>query len=645
MLRSMRLLTFNPSRVAITIALAAAVIATAGERSYARQDSSAQLHLLSVVIPAGGDVPSQIGSQGIHMVVGNAPPTRLMASQSVAVLLTDGKAQAEFRYGSGLKLATTILGTERSVALPPIRRVRTSVVDNVGTPIAKAAITAQGSAGRFQMTLDGETDTEGTTMLEVPVTSTSNSSVLVTASGYGRSRSNLQLSTRKELTFALDAASVLRGTAVVADSKTTPSYLRLWKLADSAQVGPEFVVRRPVAGDFVVDDLAAGQYEIEFIVPKMGRHAVGPIQLAAGQQWSIGEVDLLASASMLGAVSDKLGNPSTGARVRLMQTGVSGDILPETIVDRQGRFEFKNIVPGEYTVEIHSAQLGWQTFAEETVALHRDQKLERHFTFSGSGCSLRIELDDDQDERRTYALTLPVSERQIVFESRSGPDERRYGSVPCGGQAWVQRLNGDYPRMSVPLTAGEAVLFVPVTSRRVETIRLSIAGQPLSGAAMWAVKADSMETVNRTLGSNVTDGVGRATVPLSGSKSTVYISKGQLTLVVGEARFSRNQGELRINLPTRGIAGIARDEDGNPVGGVSFGGSVNGADRTGSVTIFKGVTNADGSFEAFGFAPGTWSFYFTKPSAPTPLAYRTQLEFKDRDDHTVTVAPTLKPGR
>jgi len=218
--------------------------------------------------------------------------------------------------------------------------------------------------------------------------------------------------------------------------------------------------------------------------------------------------------------------------------------------------------------------------------------------------------------------------------------------------ALAKRLNGNFPRHTVALGQGEAHLVVPTTARAMRDVRLLVGGEPFSGAALWAVPHDSKEIVNKSYGSNVTDTAGLAVVPMTADEGMIlYISRGRLTLVVGEAEFSRRSGVLQIDLPNRQIAGVARDENGAPVGGVSFGGTLQparpgaGNPLSSAVTIFKGVTNSDGTFEAQGLAAGSWDFSFTKPSAQPALAFRTQIELPPSRTGTIIIDTKLMPGR
>ena len=608
-------------------------------------------HTLRIVIPSGPDAPA--GDTSIHLEVEGRPPVRIVSTQPVRLALVNGALPIRFRYFTGLQLRTTVRSTDRDLRLPGLRTTRVTIHDSDGQGISGATLRASGSAGRFIWSAELIADAQGTVSLPFPASAAGSVAIAASADRFAFHHDEVDLAASRDLKIAMDAASAIRGTIVVRGNPSVGAVVQLWKLSGSDQTAPGFVVQREVAETFALDNLEAGDYELDFIVPKAGMQKIGPVGLKAGQEISVGEIDVSPSAALTGEVRDKTDKPVAGARVRLFRSGLPASAVPETSTNAAGRFGFQRLVPGEYYVELYSSSVGWQTFPDDLIVLQHDQSLTRSFGFTGTGCSVTLDIDGDLETgTATYALTLPITDGRVLIDVKGRSVQKHYPSVPCVGGAFVQRLNGNFPRHSVTLGAGEARFLVPTTARAMRDVRLLVGGQPFSGAALWAVPHDSKEIVHRSYDSNVTDTAGRAVMPMSADSGMIlYISRGRLTLVVGEAEFSRRSGVLQIDLPDRQISGVARDESGAPVGGVSFGGTLRparpgaGNPLTSAVTIFKGVTNPDGTFEAQGLAAGSWDFSFTKPSAQPALAFRTQIELPPSRTGTITIDTKLMPGR
>ncbi len=199
-----------------------------------------------------------------------------------------------------------------------------------------------------------------------------------------------------DVKIGMTAASAIRGTLVDKSSPASAGVVvQLWKLSGSDQTGPALVMRREVAETFALENLEAGDYELDVIVPKAGMQKTGPVVLKAGQEVSLGEIDVSPSAALSGAVRDRAEKPVAGVRVRLFRSGLPASAVPETTTNAAGRFSFSRLVPGEYYVELYSPSVGWQTFPEDLIFLQPDQSATRALGFTGTGCSVRLDIDGD----------------------------------------------------------------------------------------------------------------------------------------------------------------------------------------------------------------------------------------------------------
>ena len=106
------------------------------------------------------------------------------------------------------------------------------------------------------------------------------------------------------------------------------------------------------------------------------------------------------------------------------------------------------------------------------------------------------------------------------------------------------------------------------------------------------------------------------------------------------------RGAWELDLPARGVIGVVRDRVGKPVAGVSFGGNrvvsdgtLSGGLPSSAITVFKGVTNADGTFEVLGLADGKWSIHFNANALTPPLSHslEVQLPISKSDPTTIDV--------
>jgi hypothetical protein len=516
--------------------------------------------------------------------------------------------------------------------LPAMQTARVIVRDSYGRPVADASLDAHGGAGRFSWTVDVRTSALGVATVPKPVNAAGPVAVSIKAEGFGSFRDEINLAVSQDTIVSLEAAGTIRGTVIDHTPSVQQATLRLWKLTNSR----DRVLQQTVSGSFALPNLSAGAYEVDLGVSHLGELSVGPVTLNPGQDLDLGLVDISATAILEGDIHDAGDRPLANVRVRLARPGLPSDDIPEARTNANGHFRFAKLIPGEYYPELFSTDVGWRTFPHENVVLYSRQAVSRSFTFTPSGCSLRITLEGGaQQLSATYSITLPVTDGPMTLTLKSGPQERFYGSVPCGGFASVRRVDGEGEQYSTPLELGEANLIVPVTASRVPVdVRVLIGERPLSGASLWTMPRDSSALLTKARSMNVTDESGHALLSLSSSTDlSLYLQVGRLLSVVEVVEFTRRAGSMVIELPSRTLVGVARDPNGRPVAAVSVSGSRLPDRATGrndpvpsTVTMFKGVTESDGRFEVGGLAPGRWSVQLNKATSQPAMSYVTEIE-------------------
>jgi len=595
----------------VSIALAA-LIASLEARS---QQPNASRHPVAIVVPQGsGGTVTAVDANGASRSLSPA------STEPVDVQFSAGRASLAVTYTSGLTLTTAVRSYEDRLVLPELVMCRLNTRDSYGLGIPGARVVLRGGGGRFAWSSEAITDINGSADIVRPTTASGTAVVVVQADGFGTRRDEVNVSS-PELTISMEATGTIRG-ALTDSTKTNPiATLRLWKLTTSR----ERVLQQSVRRDFILRDIAPGEYLLEFVASGVGAKTIGPVRLDAANYVDLGSVDLTPTASVSGEVRTSAGALLSNVRIRLLNP-TRPEMVAEARTDSAGRYMFRRIIPGEYRAELFMGGEGWQTFPEEPLVIFGDERHEQSFEWASQRCSLDVEfVPEPSVKSASYSIALPVSDPPTTVTVDHVLTTRSFKSVPCEGVVFVRRTDGDAEQHVIRIEAGATRYAVRVSPPRLATeIQVSVGDRPLIGATLWLVSKDTSEMVNKARSTNVTDQAGSAIVPLPvDDEVTVYAQRGSTTAIIERTSFGGQSARKQLRLPDTVIRGKVVDQDGAAMKGVAFGGSIVPAASTSgepqvpssAVTVFKGTTAADGSFEVAGIAVGKWSLHFNAPAS------------------------------
>jgi hypothetical protein len=581
---------------------------------------------LKILLPELENVPGAV-LPIVELEISGRSAIRLSnPAETVPVSFNSGIAELRFLYSSGLQVSATIRSDQTTLTVPAVRKIAVSLLDHVGGAVAGATLTASGGSGLFSWRAELQSDMAGVVVLPYPDSAVTRAAIHVVAKGFAPFADDVELGSDRERRITLVAAARIVGTLSGAPGEHPEAALRLRRVTD----GP---TRRTVArGDFVLDGVDAGQYELDIVVSKRGSQRLH-LSVSPGQDAYVGMIDISAGATWAAEFQHENGRPIQGARVRLLREGMSGTEAPEGVTDRNGRLMLSRVMPGEYEVEVFVKNQGWQKYPSEMVVTSPDARVPRVFRFLEADCSVRILFEGHPiGATIPYHVGLPVSDGGIRVEVRGDSREEYLASVPCTGIASVRRLEGDFSLHTTLLSAGESRIVVPYVEVGTRELQVLVAGKPLSGWQVWAVKRDSSETVVKEGVSNVTDDSGRTNVVMSSDRSMiVYLERSPTMLVISAAAFSQIPGGVQMDLPDRHFSGVARDEQGKALGGVYIGGHVVGVGDDSKLP-----TSAVTQFKA-----GEWVIQFTSVTE-TRLFASERIELEDSAKGVTRVDATLE---
>lgn len=602
-----------------------------------------QLHEFELVVP---NAPTGESQPTLRVDVTGQPPQTIDSSRRLLATLVRGRAEVKIRYESGLELVTVVGPGDHRLALPGLFTSDVAVQDSYALPVRDATIDASGLSGKFKWTATVRTNLLGVAHVPRP-SAIAGPAVLVTqAPGYQVRKEEVSLTrtgARFDATVSLAASSTITGALSPTSVPIVTCVLRLWNVSDG---GRRHVTQTSARSRFTFSELVTGEYELDVIVPRAGVLEIKSIVVREGQTYDVGDIDLSPNASLSATVVDRENQPLAGVRVRLSHFGVGADLAPEATTNARGEFQIPRLLRSDYDVELYLPNLGWQIFPQSAIPASEDPLARRVLRFTGSGCALNVAVDTNpQHPRLGYSLLLPVSDSPLSETADGESNRLSIGSVPCVGSASA-RVSNDDMMYSVPLAPGTATLLIPVDNRQYRDVRLLVGQRPFVGAAIWAVPMASNEVVNRARSFNVTNGDGRATVPMSNDEHMiVYLQQAAVSYVVHDVSFPTRSGSLELRLPERSLTGMVRDIRGNGVAGAYISGEVVADDKfpvPATVRSFKGFANSDGTFEIVGISPGGWRLVFNHDSESGRSSYSGVIEIGEQQSGAVAVAATLR---
>jgi protocatechuate 3,4-dioxygenase beta subunit len=110
------------------------------------------------------------------------------------------------------------------------------------------------------------------------------------------------------------------------------------------------------SGRFDITGLSPGRTRIEILVPAMLPFRHEPLLLVPGDARDVGDLTLLAGATLAGKVLDDVGQPAVGAVIEAQRAGRSSHLSLRTTADRNGEF-FLRVPLGDYAITAQTESL------------------------------------------------------------------------------------------------------------------------------------------------------------------------------------------------------------------------------------------------------------------------------------------------
>ncbi len=334
--------------------------------------------------------------------------------------------------------------------------------------------------------------------------------VVARMSGYAPARSRfLRLKEGGEQRVDLSLAVPAAVTGRVIDGATREGIknasVTLW---NSEQLGDaNRAITTDADGYFSANDLPAARYYLwvsaEGYATQDGWETRQQVDLSKGGETNIGDIPLSRTATVLGVIVDKDGNPVAKAACRLTQAGAigwGGGFESDRSAD-DGKFEIKNVEPGIYTLSVRSDEHGVAEKADVrvesgkatdlgTIRLELGESLTGRVVDSGgagiAGASVTLRQPREDNRFMGMAPGTHISSTQTdadgAFTINSVPQGELTVSVEAKGYA---ELEHKFKFPSAPLTL-KLVRGGTLTGRVVDAT-----GNPLQGVAISLMPHDS----------------------------------------------------------------------------------------------------------------------------------------------------------
>ena len=367
------------------------------------------------------------------------------------------------------------------------------------------------------------------------------------------------------------------------------------------------------AGEYAIDGLAAGQWQVQAQVGASGRSAMVQIEIAEGESEVVKDVEFGAGFTLTGIVHD-VGQPLAGAQVSASgSSGSSGSIA----TGADGRFRIEGLEAGSYQVMVMAGMGGMQHM--EALELTGDHELRIEIATGSLSGRVRDVAGEPLEGVAVNLEKLDAGDGPPVpnfgFNNQAQTDSQGTFRVPRvrqgtwrvvatkpgygPGEATVAVAGGGAPEIEIRMTPTEGITFEPVLEsglpvQAVRVATLDPTGRPIAESHYAMI--DGKVRV-----STVPPGRWELVVQAGDSASTRFVvsspgDQGRLLLPIG--------GSLQIHVPELEqvpMASVAlTGPDGKPfvsTAGYSFG--------PGKWLLHAGRTAVPG------LAPGVWSFTIT----------------------------------
>ncbi len=330
-------------------------------------------------------------------------------------------------------------------------------------------------------------------------------------------------------------------------------------------------------GAFVLPGTAPGEYEVDVGHSRYAQRPTTRVAVPAGESdFDIGDLTLVAGATIHGIVTGPDGRPLAGATIRSMSQHGTGEAPTRTATsDVDGRFRIEGLSSGLVDLGVRAS--GYPVLTRAGVRPNNDEPVlfelkpgaslsGRVLDSGGNGAagipvSLSIEHDlfggvdwqlwdyEDTDPQRTTN-----AEGRFRFEGLMA------GTWSAGASKGTESAKLD--RIELVPGAEREVELLLRTRDRLTVIVTTDAGEPVAQAYI------RVQSPGEVLpgGSGRTDGSGQAEMDIDPGPATVEVSHRKLRDASREVQLEPGDNELRFELqPGLEIGGTVRSYDGAPL--------------------------------------------------------------------------------
>ncbi len=339
-----------------------------------------------------------------------------------------------------------------------------------------------------------------------------------------------------------------------------------------------------------------------------------------------------------GTLYDLEHNPAPGGRVTVSHTGPDRSEARSFMgfrsadCDRNGRFEFLKLTPGEYKVQLRFSppSLGMRFFDFGTVRFDSAGLAERDIRIEGGTIAGRVARDAHISAGRVNAWLVSVNSRKVFGTTFERDGSFRLNGVPPGiydvtASSFDYALDSNTQR--VELSRSGIVNNVRLAFPPAGTLELTLTGYAETG---WR----DVELILTRRGAADSPARFTLALPLTGTLARSFnLEQGEWTatlsakeegmidraFVIGPGAVSVlaiDASALEFPEKTITVQGLLTRFDCSPLAGVSvdfFPFNVPAMRGPRSAQTIKADTDADGRFSKKGFLPGTWAVRMNLP--------------------------------
>jgi hypothetical protein len=443
--------------------------------------------------------------------------------------------------------------------------IRGRVSTRTGAPVAEATVSCTQSRNDFFTGWPTETRSEPDGRFTLAGLLPGVCEVFASAPGYARGRAKAEVG-GKNVVLMLEAAGAITGVVVEEGNRPVDAYSVRLEPAEGSQ-GRSYreMQQRSVGsadGRFTLEDLSAGAYVVQVLVPDRAPVAVSGVRVGAGGTTDVGVIRAPRGGVVRGVVVDASGNGVVGASVQVTGPGqdfVTWSQMYATLTEPGGVFEVRGVPEGKTRVDAS------------------------HPSFASGSTTVDVEPGKDAPEARIVLAQggriegsarkrdgVPLAGYTVSVWSRTGAQGGSSSAVtrPDGtfaiehvptGPATVNLMTSSSPGVTVSMRTaqvdvreGEATPVDLVSQEILVAGRASRSGAPLAGLDIRLMAAHSSVMVS------VSGAIGNVPAPPSGPERLHAVTRadGSFELIVdGPDRYYAqfHGADGRTSFPNREI--------------------------------------------------------------------------------------------